>query len=912
MLIVAPTCFAADSSVSYNFGESPAPGVPQNGEWTDGENWLPNICLQYDTGGNCTSKGYPGQQPAGATEFVFYKVTVSPTPTVPPGPTPEVATLGLAVDASVAEIHIGTQTTLNVGGALGLNWYNLPVTGSSPDWKEALLDVTGQVNVNGKIYSNGIAAFEGPGRVSLLGGRIEYIRLTNATTVDGGGTFLPISATGVAFSNTGTIDANLAGLPIIFNMLSPGFTVYNSGTMRASNGGRLLIKGAASTTGPAGTMNNGGGTLAALDGSVIELFSVAITGGTLATSGTGRIEVTDRNVRIGGLTIDGALRVNGGQRLELTGSVVNHGTIRLESAATTAELRTIGAAADDYALDGTGVLELTHATRSVVGSSSNDPGLINGSGHTIRGTGQIRQIRRISNLGLVDANVAGSALKITSTGSGVITNTGVMRARDGATLDITGADSSNPVAFSNAGGILQAEDGSLVQVSYATLTGGTLTTSGSGVIRLPTSVTEIGGLENLGTLEIRGSTTLLGGTLTNHGSMLLGSGSSGASLSIKPGVTLTGNGTLTLSNSLSNQISSWGIGTGTLVNDTGHTIQGAGRIGSYGLALINRGLVQSTQSNPLILAESGVAASVTNQGTLRAGAGSTLQVNQNLTNFDAATRTLTGGRYEILGTMRLPVTGGIVNNAADIVLDGVAAKLYSGVSGTTDALSGFAANLSTGRFEVRNGRNAALGIFGNEGSVNVGLGSKLSATTYTQTAGITKVDGVLQVLGDIAINGGSLTGTGTVVGNLLNDGSVAPGSSPGVMTVDGNFTQNSAGVLAIELGPLAHDQLAVSGTASLGGTLDVTLWSTSGVPSFTPAPGQQFDLLLAAVVSGQFQNLNLPQLAGIVWQIDYLTDAQGATDIVRLTASAVPLPPTLWMAASAFAAAMLRSRRRRS
>lgn len=913
ILLVAPgvpvTAHADERSVSYRFGESPVPGLPQNGGWADSENWSPTICLQYDGEGHCTLKGYPGQQPADASEYVFYKVNVSPTPTVPPGPTPVTATLDVNVPASVAELSVGTQTTLNVGSPLGLNWWSIPITGPTPDWKTATLNVTGLVQVTSKIFSNGIAEFTGSGRIDLLGGDIEYVRLSNSTRITGSGTIRYTSGSGVALSNSGMIDANLSGMPLTLDMLPPGYTTFNAGTLRASNGGKLRIQGGNTAT-PSGTLNNGAGTIAALDGSLVELYSTAITGGTLASSGSGRIAVTGTNVHIGGVTVEGLLNVNNGQWLTLSNSVTNNGTIRLDATSASTELRLAGSSGDDHTLDGNGSLELTHATRSVVGSPGTSPGLINGPEHTIRGAGQIRQISHVSNWGLIDADVAGSALKVTSTASGTLANTGLMRARNGATLDVSGVDPANPVLFNNSGGVLQAQDGSVLQLSYATLTGGTLTTSGSGVIRLPTSVTAIGGLENLGTLDIRGSTTLLGGTLVNNGSMLLGAGSSGASLSIKPGVTLSGGGTLTLSNSSSNQIASWGIGTGTLLNDTGHTIQGAGRIGDYGLALTNRGFIHANQGNALILAEAGVAASVTNDGTLRAAAGSTLQVNQNLTNFNSASQTLAGGHYEVLGTMRLPVGTGIVSNAADILLDGAAARLYTGSSGTSDALSGFAANLEAGHFEIRNGRNLAVGLFSNAGGMRVGAGSTLTATTYTQTAGVTDVDGALLVAGDLTLSGGSLTGSGTISANLLNNGTVSPGNSPGSMQVNGDYVQ-AAGTLDIELGSLAYDQLVVADSATLGGVLNVSLWSAPGTAGFLPAPESSFDILLAQVLTGQFASVNLPVVAGIAWDLQYLADASGSTDILRLTASAVPLPPAAWLLATAFVAAGIRTRRRR-
>lgn len=904
--LVAPSLVIADDrSVSFAFDPPLAPGLPQSGSWTTVEKWGPTICLQFDSEDHCIEKGYPGQgQPADATEYVFYKASVA-------GNAPfATASMDLNVAASVAEMNVGANTTLNVGGQLGLNWWQVPIVGPGLDWKEARLDVEGEVNVTGKIYSNGRMEITGPGTVHLLGGTIEANSLNNAARIEGAGSITHLGGSGVAFANSGVIDANLGfGIPLLLDALPAGYTAYNSGTLRASNGGKLRIQGNGALS-PAGVINNGMGTIEAADGSLVELYSLNILGGDLQSSGSGRIEITGPNVQVGSVTITGLLNVNNGQQLTLGSSITNDGTIRLDSTSSATQLRVAGNSPDDYSIGGSGVLELTHATRSIVtGAGTTSFGLINGEDHAIRGAGLIEKFRRVNNWGLIDADVAADRLKIVSTAGGSIGNTGVMRARNGATLEITGFDAYNPVSFNNTGGILQAQDGSLVQLGYATLTGGTLTTEGSGVIRLPTSVTTIGSLENLGTLDIRGSTTVLGGTLTNHGSMLLGSGSSDASLSISPGVVLAGGGTLTLSNSASNSIASAGVGTGTLTNETGHTIQGAGRIGSYGMTLVNRGLIQANQSNALVLAESGVAAKVVNEGTLRAAAGSTLQVRQNLTNFDESTHTLAGGRYEVLGTMRLPVAGGIVDNGADIVLDGAASHLYDGDDGTADALSGFTTNLGTGRFEVRNGRNFAVGVFGNAGNIDVGAGSTLTATTWTQTGGVTDVDGSLLVAGDIALNGGVFTGSGTVTGNLLNNGSLSPGNSPGIMSLTGNYTQ-LAGTLDIELGALAWDQLMVSGSATLGGALNISLWSAPGDPLFMPSPGQQFDLLLAQVVSGKFSSVNLPAVSGVVWDLQYLPDASGTTDIVRLIANPVPLPPALWFAGSAFAMAALRARRR--
>jgi hypothetical protein len=117
--------------------------------------------------------------------------------------------------------------------------------------------------------------------------------------------------------------------------------------------------------------------------------------------------------------------------------------------------------------------------------------------------------------------------------------------------------------------------------------------------------------------------------------------------------------------------------------------------------------------------------------------------------------------------------------------------------------------------------------------------------------------------------GASLTGTGTMTGDLESDGTVSPGTSPGTITVDGNYTQGPTGVLEIELGGTnpgtGYDQLAVTGAAALGGTLKVSL-----IAPFAPALGQTFDVLTYGSRSGEFVTLDLPALgAGLAWQTTY-------------------------------------------
>jgi hypothetical protein len=122
----------------------------------------------------------------------------------------------------------------------------------------------------------------------------------------------------------------------------------------------------------------------------------------------------------------------------------------------------------------------------------------------------------------------------------------------------------------------------------------------------------------------------------------------------------------------------------------------------------------------------------------------------------------------------------------------------------------------------------------------------------------------------VAVLDGTLGGGGTVGGDVDNSsGIVAPGNSAGQLTVDGDYTQQSSGTLAIELGGITpgaeHDHLQVTGNAALDGTLSVSL-----IDGFTPSAGSSFDILDWGTLGGAFSSLNLPTVAGLTWDTSQL------------------------------------------
>lgn len=150
----------------------------------------------------------------------------------------------------------------------------------------------------------------------------------------------------------------------------------------------------------------------------------------------------------------------------------------------------------------------------------------------------------------------------------------------------------------------------------------------------------------------------------------------------------------------------------------------------------------------------------------------------------------------------------------------------------------------------------------NTGTVQVG--------NFTQTSGALNLNGGnFSSANDIVINGGIVEGTGKITGNLVNNsGDLSPGHSPGTITVSGNYTQAAAGVMDMQIGGAVsgtgYDQLKVTGTANLGGTLDVTL-----INGFKPTLGDVYTLVTGSSINGTFSKVTI---TGFTAQVDYSTN----------------------------------------
>jgi hypothetical protein len=306
------------------------------------------------------------------------------------------------------------------------------------------------------------------------------------------------------------------------------------------------------------------------------------------------------------------------------------------------------------------------------------------------------------------------------------------------------------------------------------------------------------------------------------------------------GTTTLNLGTLVPNSSLSLQGFTWNggqlIGTGTT------TVNGATSIGggSSGLALEGENLVLdgattvSSGTGYVIL----LLGPTNNSSNITVNNSFTINGDWSLDSSTFAQSTLTIG------------SGGSLIKAAGTLSPGsvIAASVTN--NGTIDVKAGML-NLA--------GQNGLT----NAGTATVEAGTSLDvALPFVQTGGSTLVTGTLVPSSGLTLNGGTLTGAGTIQGNVSNaGGTVSPGSPIGVLTMTGTFTQGSGGKTSFEIGGTTlgtqFSELVVQGAATLAGTLNITL--TNG---FIPVSGNTFKVLTYSTHTGTFATVTGGSIGG--------------------------------------------------
>jgi hypothetical protein len=541
------------------------------------------------------------------------------------------------------------------------------------------------------ITGGGVIRLQNSARMRAGNGR--FINVDNV--IEGDGYIGEFASTAV--TNHATIRANNAGQTLNIEPVE----LTNTGTLLATNGGILWLAG-----GLVPTWTNTGGTIRADDGSEVRFTdgptgTPTVVGGTFATQGTGVVRNLS-TLRLRDVANAGNLTGVEASSTIIEGGFTNSGSVNLNATGFNASL-VFGAGT--FALTGGGSINLNSLNaasnaRVLVSPGAGSATLVNVD-NTIRGQGQIigSGTTGIVNgaAGVIDADVPGRSLEVRPSDAGGLTNNGAMRASNGGMLLLSGF--GNGVFTNNS--TITALDGSEVQlVADPSITGGTLATAGSGVIRnlsLDTTLTDL-------TIAGRfigdaGRTAKIAGTITNLGTIELNS----SDLSTTGGatVTLTGGG-LVLLGGANPRI----LGSATFVN-VNNTIRGAGGIGNNSIPIVNQGTILATGGMLTINPSS--AGNFVNTGTLRALAGGTVQLaGTGFGTFDS-----TAGAIDVRPGGTLALRDSAVLSAGPVTLDGTWSHGTNATATVTNVRG-------TGRLDIFHGRVTVRAGGGTLGTSRVG------------------------------------------------------------------------------------------------------------------------------------------------------------------------------------------------
>ncbi len=817
------------------------------------------------SGGTFTNSGSFSMEASGET------LSVSGTTTNNSGATLNIEGGGMATFTGVTNSGtfqtglLGGANTVNVSGTLTNNASgNFYIHGANDNVSVNALSNSGNLQI-------GTSAAIGQGTLTITGGGPGITDIVAGSTLTLFGNFNVVNG-GTTTSALGSLNT-VAGLLFLQNGQTTSITP-SGGTLTIVANGQLQL----SNSGPTNTTLNINGNVNVNDSGYLYTgwnggINTVSVSGTMTNSGI--IELfAGYNGHTGGtdlMTVNSLVN-NGdiftaqpGATFSVTSStIVNNGSIGLQAGV-------LDFTASSVTITGTGSITIGpgNSANIAIQVGPSDTGTLTlASGGTINGAGNLGNgTLTLVNQGLIEANsyLFGGPLTV-QPGSAGMTNTGTLEAAQGGILILDGT-------YNNAGGIIAAlgQNGepyaATVELSSGVvINGGTLETTtfhayfGTlvGTIQATGAVT-LNGVTNKGTgmFDVdAGTTTTLEGTNSNSGTINL----SASTLSMSGDVTLNGKGTIVLSNSASNLITG---ATSGLTLTTANTIEGSGTISNLGIT--NTGTISADQSTALILLPN--SAGLNNKGTLSVSSGDLMQIGTSsggaLLNYSS--HRLTGGTYNVGGTLEFGASGtSITTDAANISLTSSAAEIenFAGVNLLTD----LAAISSTGSFSLSGGANfTTASTLTVDGKLTVSNGSTLTVGNGgndNQKAGTTTVDGGLTVTGAGVVNvtGGTILGAGTVTGNVSVGGSgtaptisVGDNAQAGLLAITGNYTQLSTATMNGFIGGTTlgtqYSQLQVSGTATLAGTLTVTLAS-----GFTPEVGSTFTVLTAAGIRGTFSN----------------------------------------------------------
>lgn len=664
------------------------------------------------------------------------------------------------------------------------------------------------------IAAGGDLTIQSGGSLSVNGGLVDILTGGNLTLAGNGavasGGDLNVNGGTLSVPGGSTLTLNGGQLQLSDGNVTGSGTITNSGSIQLGGSGTVLLTPVMNTT-SAGTVNVFTGTLALAGGGTGD-GPFTIAAGAILDFPSGSYSMTPNGI------------VTGGGTLSVTG-----GTLSIGGVTTPGGLFMTGGT-----LTGNGFLSITNTMMWSGGTITGGGGMElagSGSGFIDGGVGAPVLDGRVFN-------VYGYLVYDATTNALLLANSATLNVYGTFDIESDGSiDGSAPASFNvEPNGFLVKGAASGITTINPPFTNNATVLVATGTLALAGGGTHIGGFfaNTAGTIAFTGGTTVLngyqsGGTFEfTGGSIALNSPYDAEMTLVDGGVWVSttadaytrdlalNSGTLDLGATFT----MWGggtwsggtiTGTGPFIVDGGGTLTIDGASGGPALAdgtLRNDGTVNYSAVSPDFLTLSGTAL-IDNRGVFD------IQTDQPIAvGFGGGSLAAVAGSTPTIddsGTLKKTCCAGATDVQPDVTNSG-AIEALSGTLGVSGAFSQSA------------------------GSTTLGPGNISSTTPF-------------------ALGGGTLAGSGTFTGDVNNTGgNVTPGFSPGTIAISGNYVQGASGTLTIEIASASSfDQVNVSGSATLDGTLDVAL-----LGGYMPPNGTVFAPLTFATRSGDFALKNLP------------------------------------------------------
>jgi autotransporter-associated beta strand protein len=418
--------------------------------------------------------------------------------------------------------------------------------------------------------------------------------------------------------------------------------------------------------------------------------------------------------------------------------------------------------------------------------------------------------------------------------------------------------------FVTAGASLTGTSHNLVTSSIAAQATGTVNTikfSGTGAINL----TQTGALtlSNGGIIRTGSGSTIISDSTVraaNNGELVLRTDTAGDTLTINSNIIANGNNALTKS------------GAGTLV---------LGGSNTYNQTTTIDGGVLSISSNANLGSQTSGGGVTINNSTLRVTEnvglynGTPGTANRDITLRNRAT-------FDIAATKTLTIAGAVADGWA--------------LNNNTNHTRGSLVKTGSGTLDFR-------GIATYVGPTNVEQGTFLFNGSGSTTA--------------VSVASGATLGGSGTIGNTvtIDGGQLAPGNSPGTLTINDDVTMNGNSLLTLELNGTSagsYDQLAIGGAVPANFTLTGSSVSLALSIGYSALVGDTFtviDNITSGSFFGTFDNLNP---LGLISASGYTLQANdygaGSNDLIL---TVVPEPNVIALAAVGLTALALRARAKR-